>query len=132
MDDLGFRKHIYHLMGIFSSSKTGRSGRTIGPLSWYRSYNQKKADEFAQQMVDMNMVKGSGVALYSKYTRDRNPDAQDVAIRATCSAIMLWDEGTIQENLRPNLGAIEWMTSINPKAYKAITNLFGKIGKSNK
>lgn len=131
LDDLGMHKHIQPIYEIFAR-KGAMSGRTIGPLAFYRTVNVKKADRFAEELQELTMTQGSGSHLYAKYLRDRNPNSQEIAVRAICTCLRYWDEDETAEFIKPNYTSVDWLADRNKKLSKAIIDMLGLISTGKK
>lgn len=125
LENLGMDEHITKIMDIFS--KTKRTGRTIGPIAFYHSVKPRKAEVFAEQVANLDTIKGSGSQLYAKYLRDRNPDNQDHAVQALCSALRIWDADESAEFFKGSYVACDWLAEQNKKLTSNIRSLFGNI-----
>lgn len=123
LDDLDVRKHIERTLDLFVAMP--RAGRLIGPLSWYRTCSVRKAEAFAEQLVNLTAEKGTGPNLYAKYMRDRTINDQDTAVRALCACIRLFDEGGTREQIKPTIQSVEWLSDQNKKLANAIGELIG-------
>ena len=124
LDKLDTRQHLDAMMNIASSIK--RSGRFIGPLAFYRTVAQKKADEFLRRIVDLELENGTGPALFARYTRDRTINDQGDAVRAICTCIKLWDENEKADHLRGGgYYGVDYLASKNKKLVESIRSLLG-------
>lgn len=129
LDALDTRKHLDKMMAITSSVK--RSGRHIGPLAFYRSVAPKKADEFMERIVTLDLDKDTGPAVFARYLRERTINDQGDAVRALCTCIKMWDEGTTAGHLRGGgLYGVDYVASLNPKLVKSIKELLGPTSKA--
>lgn len=130
LNDLDMRKRIELILSVFmpiQGSKNMKSGRIVGPLAFYHTVAPKKAIEFAEGIANLEMERNSGNQLYARYIRGRSPDSQEIAIRAACSAIRLWDENETAEHMKPTYQAIEWLAARNKKLSGTITDMLGLI-----
>lgn len=129
LNDLDMRKRIELFVSMTITGQGGgfKSGRVIGPLAFYHTVAPKKAVEFFEGMINMETTRGSGNQLYAKYLRDRTVNSQDLAIRAACSAIRLWDECETAEFLKPTFQAVDWLSAKNKKLSGTITDMLGLI-----
>lgn len=127
MEKLGMREHIEKIIEVMSANGIKPTGRFVGPLAFYRSIKPRKADEFLDQIANMDTEKGSGSNLYSKYSRSNNPSSQEAAVMALCACLRLWDSNEKSEYVKSTVQACDWLADQNPKLQKAITSLFGII-----
>lgn len=125
LEELGMDKHINKIMDIFS--KTKRSGRIIGPIAFYHTAKPRKAEVFAEQVAQLDTIKGSGSQLFAKYLRDRSPDSQDYAVQAACACLRIWDADESAEFFKSHYAACDWLAEQNKKLTTNIRSLFGNI-----
>lgn len=129
LDALDTRKHVDKMMDITSTVR--RSGRFIGPLAFYRTVAPKKADEFMERIVSLELDKDTGPAVFARYMRERTLNDQGDAVRALCTCIKMWDEGTTAAHLRGGgLYGVDYVASKNSKLVKSIKELLGPVNKS--
>lgn len=129
LDALDTRKHVDKMMDITSAVR--RSGRFIGPLAFYRTVASRKADEFMERIVSLELDKDTGPAVFARYMRERTLNDQGDAVRALCTCIKLWDEGETAAHLRGGgLYGVDYLASKNPKLVKSVKELLGPANKS--
>lgn len=130
LDALDMRKHIDRMMEITSAIKRG--GRIIGPMAFYRSVAPKKADEFMERIVSLDLDRDTGPAVFARYMRERVVNDQGDAVRALCTCIKLWDENETASHIRGGgLYGVDYLASKNPRLVKSIRELLGPINKGN-
>lgn len=124
LDALDMRKHIDRMIDITSPIR--RSGRFIGPLAFYRSVAPKKADEFMNRIVTLELDKDTGPAVFARYMRERTVNDQGDAVRALCTCIKLWHEGETVAHLRGGgLYGVDYVAGLNKKLAESIRGLLG-------
>jgi hypothetical protein len=127
LDKLGMRTHIEKILEVSMAHGIKPTGRFVGPLAFYRSVKPRKADEFLDQIANMNTDKGSGSYLYAKYMRSNNASSQQAAIMAICACIRIWDAGETIDYFKSTVQACDWLANQNSKLYTSITDMLGDI-----
>lgn len=125
LDRLGLRPHIEHIVAALMAGGIKPTGRVVGPLAFYRTVSRKKADEFLDRFVNANTEKGTGVQLFTKYSRHDYTTHQSTSIMALCACLRLWDSGETAEYVKSTPQACEWLANENKKLKAAIVELCG-------
>jgi hypothetical protein len=124
LDKLDMKRHIDRMLDISSAIK--KAGRTVGPLAFYRTISARKADEFMERIVNLDLEKDTGPALYAKYMRERTVNDQGDAVKALCVCIKLWDTDETASHIRGGgLYGVDYLADKNKKLVAQIRELFG-------
>lgn len=124
LDSLDTRRHLDRMMDITSAIKRG--GRLVGPLAFYRTISSKKADEFMERIVSLDLERDTGPAIFARYMRERTVNDQGDAVRALCACIRIWDNDETAAHIRGGgYSGIDYLASKNRKLVLSIRELLG-------
>lgn len=92
-------------------------GRVVGPIVYYHTVKPKKAEEFASNLFNFEVQKGTAVQVFMQWQKNRAPGTHiQNYISAMCSALRAWDANeTDMQILRPTREGITWLANQNPK-----------------
>lgn len=93
------------------------TGRVFGPIVYYHTAKPKKAEEFASNLFNFEVQKGTAVQVLLNWQKNRAPGTHiSNYIFAMCSALRAWDANeTDMQVLKPTREAVAWLANLNPK-----------------
>jgi len=131
LNEHGIKDAIDRIMSR-STDHRDFQGRIVGPLAYYFTARPKRAMDFAASLFSFETTKGSPVATFLRWFKNRSETSTETYMKGICCAIRAFDSGEEIEFLKPHNEGIEWLANLNPQLRAKIRSTIPRNNASRK